>query len=277
MSSFFVSLGLFWAGAKFDRVAVLYPSLDEIFGYPADRRKQCYTDYAVDRRSEMMDILEAQMIAKTFAKSLLEMNLQRTEMLIAAMDKIRAYNSIYQMNQTNLQDYHMVKAIQDEELARIRRSCEEHAIISLVTAFETYYKELVQQLLADYPDYFTRRSTKYLGKVMELIEDYQVLDYEDIERKLHLNNRFAYYDFFKAYSIPFLPSGEEEFIEYLYLLRNNYVHNAGRPDTKLKTKLAETPSPFGEPEISAEAKRLRTKLRKILNKSYDQVMNLMNI
>lgn len=216
------------------------------------------------------------MIAKTFAKSLLEMNLQRTEMLIAAMDKIKAYNRIYQMNQPNLQHYDAVRTVQDEQLIQIERSCGEHAIISLVTAFETYYKELMQQLLAEHPDYFTRKSTKYSGTVLDLTESDRMLSYEEIERKLELNNRFAYYRFFKSYSIPFLPKSGEEFIEYLYLRRNNYVHNAGRPDTKLKTKLAKTPSPFGEPGISTEAKKLRTKLTKILSKSYDDVMSIVN-
>lgn len=212
------------------------------------------------------------MIAETNAIKLLEKNLQRTEMLIAAMEKIKALNQIYQMNQTDLECYRIVKTIQGKELVGIEQSCGEHAIISLVTAFETYYKELTQQLLARYPNYFISRLTTYSDKVIGLIQCDEVLIYEDIERRLQLKDRFGYYAFFIAYSIPFLSLKEEKLVEYLYLRRNNYVHNAGRPDKKLGEKLTKTPSPFMEAATSTEAKRLRTELKKTLGKSYDKVI-----
>lgn len=212
------------------------------------------------------------MIANTDAIDLLKKNLQRTEMLIAAMEKIKAFNQIYQMRQTDPDFYKSVKTIQDKERIQIEQSCGEHAIISLVTAFETYYKELVQQLLSQYPKYFVSKHTAYSNRVLDLIRSNETLIYEDIERKLRLKDRFSYYSFFKAYAIPFLLQDEEELIKYLYLRRNNYVHNAGRTDSKLGNKLAKTAPPFQENMVSTEAKRLRTKLKKSLDKSYDRVI-----
>jgi hypothetical protein len=98
------------------------------------------------------------------------------------------------------------------------------------------------------------------------------LIYEDIERRLELKDRFGYYEFFSVYSIPFLSREEETLVEYLYLRRNNYVHNAGRPDKKSMGKLVKNPSLFKEKATGTEAKRLRTKLKNILVKSYDRVI-----
>ena len=81
------------------------------------------------------------MIEKTNALNLFEKNLQRTEMLIRAIEKISAYNRIYQAQQTELQHNKVVKSVQDKELVQIEKSCAEHALISLVTAFETYYNK----------------------------------------------------------------------------------------------------------------------------------------
>jgi hypothetical protein len=186
--------------------------------------------------------------------------------------KSKIDNGIYQANQTNLKDYKIAKTGQDRELIQIEQSCAEHAIISLVTAFETYYKELIQQLFADYPDYFTSKNTIYSSKIKELLQSDQLFNYEDIDRKLDLRNRLDYYNFLEAYSILFFSDEEKEMIEYLYLRRNNFVHNAGRPDTKLQTKLAKTPSPVNESVISTEAKRLRTKFGKTLSKSYNRII-----
>lgn len=212
------------------------------------------------------------MIKKTSAIVLLSKNLDRTEMLIMAMEKIKAYNQIHQNKQTNIPDYKAIKSIQDQELAKIEKSCGEHAIISMVTAFETFYKELVQELLAEYSSYFTPILTPYSSKINELTSESHFLTYEDIQRRLGLRDRKDYYGFLTSYSITLLSHEEQEFIEYLYLCRNNYVHNAGRPDEKLKTRLPKNPSPFPDVVVSTEAKKLRTKLRKILLGSYKQVI-----
>jgi hypothetical protein len=64
--------------------------------------------------------------------------------------------------QVGLQRARMVTQIQDEELNRIGKSCIEHAVISLATAFETYYKEFLQQLLFIRPGFFLSKNYKIL-------------------------------------------------------------------------------------------------------------------
>ena len=86
-------------------------------------------------------------------------------------------------------------------------------------------------------------------------------------------NRFDYYALFRAYSIPFLNKGEDDFIEFIYTQRNNLVHNAGRLDTKTKTKLQSIPKPYDEERISTEAKRLRTKFGRMIPKINQRVID----
>jgi hypothetical protein len=211
-------------------------------------------------------------VEKTDAIVLLGRNLNRTEMLIEAMTKIKAYNRLYQMGHARDREYlEVVRGVQDKQLEEIEQSCAEHAIVSLATAFETYYKELLQQLLCEYPDYFLSRDTKYSDRVNRLIKDSQPAAYEEIGQALNLGSRFDYYAFFKAYAIPFLSSDEEGFIEYVYIRRNSYVHNAGRPDARTRKKFAATSPPFNEYRLSTEAKRLRTRFGRILCKSYDRM------
>lgn len=209
--------------------------------------------------------------------ALLKSNLHRTEMLIEAMENIKARDRLYQMEHEHDQEYSkMVKAVQDKRLEGIEKSCGEHAIISLATAFETYYKKLLQQLLSEHPNYFLSRRTKYSDRVNQLIEDGQLVTHEEINQALELGSRFDYYVFFKAYSIPFLSSDEESFIEYVYLRRNSYVHSAGRLDARTREKLAATSPPFNECALSTEAKRLRTRFRRILYKSYDRIKAILS-
>jgi hypothetical protein len=198
-------------------------------------------------------------------------------MLIEAMTKIKAYNRLYQMEHAHDRKYlEVVKSVQNKQLKEIQKSCAEHTIISLATAFETYYKELLQQLLSEYPDYFLTRDTKYSDIVKKLIKDGQPVTYEEIEQALNLGSRFDYYSFFKEYAIPLLSSEEEDFIEYVYLRRNSYVHNAGRLDARTRRKLAANSPPFNEYELSTEAKKMRTKFRRILYKSYDRMKDILS-
>lgn len=208
------------------------------------------------------------MVKNTNALEILEKNLVRTEMLIRAMEKIKGYNQIYQNNQTNIRLLNIVKTQQESELKRIEQSCGEHAIISLITAFEIYYKELTQEMLANYPNRFLAPINIYSEKMGELIQSAEVFTYEDIEEKLGLKNHYQYFSFFKTYSIPFLQSDEEEFINYLYIRRNNYVHNAGRSEKKFIKQLSGVLQPFKYNEISTDAKRLRTRFTKILKKAH---------
>lgn len=206
------------------------------------------------------------MIEETNAAEIVKKNLGRTESLIEAMEKIRAYNRIYQMNTsaTNPKFAGIVTQVQDEQLARIEESCGEHAIISLATAFETYYKELLQQLLFESPKYFLSQQTKHSDLVQELIEERAVNSYDQIEVRLNLRDRFHYYLFFKAYSIPLLNPQEEEFVEYIYVRRNSLVHNAGKATQRTKAKMKKVTVPVDDTFVSTEAKRLRTKFKKII-------------
>jgi hypothetical protein len=171
----------------------------------------------------------------------------------------------------------MVEKVQDDQFEQIQQSCGEHAIISLATSYETYYKELLQQLLFQFPDHFMSMHTKYSTTLTELITSDSSATYELIEDKLKLRNRFDYHALFKAYDIEFLPDDAKQFIEYIYLRRNNYVHNAGRLDGKIIEKLETISSPYDEYMINTEAKRLRTKLRRIIYKFHNQIMTSLDI
>ena len=228
------------------------------------------------------------MIAETDARAVLEKNLARTESLISAMDKIYGRNRIYRdglrqslssqrtdnprkSEEEELQRLKAaqafaagVKDVQERELEGIRRACGEHAIISLATAFETYYRELVQELLRLAPDFFVTRNTPYAEGIRHLVEEPTARDYEAIGRTLKLRSRWDYYKFFDEYSIPFLSSEERDFVERIYAKRNNFVHNAGKEDNKSRERMARTGETQDDQYVSTEAKRLRTKFKKMM-------------
>jgi hypothetical protein len=159
------------------------------------------------------------MIETTNAIAVFQNNIGRTNALIEAMDKIKAYNRLYQMREsiTDRQYVKSVAEMQDRQLAWIELSCAEHSIISLATAFETYCKELVQELLANYPDFFLAHNTNSTNQVRGLIESEEKVSLEKIEAALRLRKRFDYYRFFEEYSIPFLSAKEAELIEYIFI------------------------------------------------------------
>lgn len=206
------------------------------------------------------------MIQQTDAMEVFKQNIDRTNSLVTAIEKIRAYNHLYQMKESQADPRYatMVTEIQNQELSRIAKSCSEHAIISLATAFETFYKELLQQFLYFYPAFFLSQNTKYAASLLILINQREEVSYEEIERKLNLRNRFDYYGFFEAHSIFLLEPKETEFIEYLYIKRNNLVHNAGKLDKKTAVRLKNIQNPVREASLTTEAKRLRTKLAKLI-------------
>ena len=144
-------------------------------------------------------------------------NIQRTEMLIQAVDKIKAYNRLYQ-DTAYVEEYRygkMVEEIQNAQLVKIENSCSEHAIISLATTFETFCKELIQQLLFEFPDFFQKGKTKYSITINKLISDKTEYDYEVITRNLCLFSRFDFNSFFKTYGLVFLKDEESNLIEYI--------------------------------------------------------------
>ena len=76
------------------------------------------------------------MIVITSAMDMFLRNIGRTNALIEAIDKIKAYNRLYQIQEAaeDPEYARLVASIQNSQLAWIEQSCAEHAIISLVTA-----------------------------------------------------------------------------------------------------------------------------------------------
>jgi len=190
-------------------------------------------------------------------------NLERTNMLITAAEKIKAYNRIYQFKtyEKNLELGKVVEEVQNKEFIKIEISCSEHAIISLTTIFETFCNELVQELLYRFPRYFTSINTKYSEFIIKLINDSAKYNYESIIELLDLGNRFKLYKFFKLNNLTFLLDNELELIEYIYIWRNCFVHNGSKVDKHTFSKLQHINKPLNEAYLSIESKRLRTKMK----------------
>jgi hypothetical protein len=214
------------------------------------------------------------MIKKVSAMDSFYHNLERTEMLITAMEKIKVYNSLYQQKTfgEDPQFGYIVREVQDKELRKIEISCAEHAIISLATNFEIYYKELLQELLYAYPSIFIGVKSKYKDKLRDLTDGIEYYEYEHIADYLGLKNRKDFLNFFEEYSIPILTDAEKHIIEHIYTMRNCYVHNAGKRDKKTIKNLDKYPSPTGENRLTTEARRLRTKFNRLMIKANDRVI-----
>ncbi len=205
------------------------------------------------------------MIELRKAIEVFQKNIGRTDALIEAMDKIKAYDCLYQMRESkdNPKMAKMIEKSQDQQLARIEQSCAEHAIISLATAFETYCKELVHELLVEHYDRFISRINNS-NQVDDSIESKENVSFDIIEKTLNLNNRFDYINFFNNLSVPFLSSKDTDLIEYIYAKRNHYVHNVNRSDKRTKVKLKKIKLPVEEEIIRTEAKRLCAKLKRMI-------------
>lgn len=209
------------------------------------------------------------MIVKANAVEIFQVNIDRTNMLIEAIDKIKAYNWLYQQNVAKTDPHFLqtISEVQNDQLVQIGQSCAEHAIISLSTVFETYYSELLQELLFSKPDYFTDQVNTYTQKLDTLINDTQAYTFEAIEKRLGLRGRKDYYQFFQSYNVPFITENtEQELIEFIYAWRNHFVHNANRPDPKRDHLLSTISSPIKETSLITQAKRLRTALTQLIPK-----------
>jgi hypothetical protein len=209
------------------------------------------------------------MIAQADAVKIFHINIDRTNKLIEAVDKIKAYNWIYQQRTAETEPHFLpaVTQVQDTQLEGIGRTCAEHAIISLATTFETYYSELLQELLATKPDYFTSQPTDYTHKISDLLSNAKLYTYDEIEMKLRLQGRKGYDRFFQSYNIPFIVDDKErELIEYIYAWRNHFVHSANRPDPKRDRQLSTIKPPLQEVNLITEAKRLRTSITRLIAK-----------
>ncbi len=209
------------------------------------------------------------MIAEADAFKIFHVNINRTNMLIEAIDKIKAYNWLYQQR-IAAEEHHFLQdviRVQNTQLEDIGQTCAEQAIISLATVFETYCSELLQELLASNPDYFKKQTNIYSNKINDLLNDIKLHTYEEIEKKLGLQGRISYYRFYQSYNIPFITDGtEREFIEYIYAWRNHFVHNANRSDFKRDQLLITIKPPVKEASLVTEAKRLRTSMTKLITK-----------
>lgn len=210
------------------------------------------------------------MIEKIDAMINFATNTEKTEMLIAAIDKIKAYNRLHQEKifGENLKMGYIVQESQLNEFVKIEKSCSEHAIISLCTNFEVYYKELVQELLYKFPEIFMNENKGYKEKITEMLSGSKQFNYESIGNMLSLKNRFDYVAFFKKYSIPFLTDDELKIVEHMYVIRNNCVHNAGRSDSQTERRLEKYPVPNVEFYISTKTKMLRTRFNRLIEKSH---------
>lgn len=218
------------------------------------------------------------MIQATNALDVFSENLNKTNMLIQAMEKIKAYNRIYQFKayEQNITYGKIVEDYQNRELNEIEISCSEHVIISLTTIFETYSKDLLQQLLNDYTNYFQTFTTKHTQEIKALINDRKKYDSEDITIKLNLNNRFDFIKFYKLYKINFLTKEETNLFEYIYIIRNCYLHNGSKIDSKTITKLNKVIKPTNEFYLSTDAKRLRTKVKRAIPKIHERMLKQIN-
>ena len=148
-----------------------------------------------------------------------------------------------------------------------------HAIISLTTLFEIFYKELLQELLYRFPKYFNSIETKYSAIIKKLTNDSSNHDHQSIAELLDLKNRFKFLKFFKSFKLNFLLSNEKELVEYIYIWRNCFVHNGGKVDNNTLSKLQNVTKPVDEVYLSTESKRLRTKMKRLIPKIHSRITN----
>lgn len=207
------------------------------------------------------------MIPKANAVEVFQVNIGRTNMLLDAVDKIEGYNwlSEQRLAETEPQLLITMTQVHSTQLEAIGRACAEHAIISLATVFETYCSELLQELLFTNHGYFTSQPRDDVNKILELVNDIKLYTHEEIEKTLALRRIADYYQFFQIYSIPlFKDTRQRELIEYIYAWRNHFVHNANRPDPKRDRKLRTIKPPVSETSVVTEARRLRTRVTKLI-------------
>ncbi len=207
------------------------------------------------------------MILNANAAQVFRVNIGRTNMLLDAVEKLKGYNwlSEQRLAETEPQLLTTMTQVHNAQLEAIGRACAEHAIISLATVFETYYSELLQELLFTNPNYFTSQPRHDINKIHELVSDTKLYTHEDIEKKLALKGRMDYYRFFEIYKIPFFRDSKQlELIDYIYAWRNHFVHNANRPDPTRDRQLGRIKPPVSETSVVTEAKRLRTRVTKLI-------------
>lgn len=217
---------------------------------------------------------EATMIAEADAQKIFKINIGRTNKLLDVIDKVKGYNWLAQQRYADRERdlLETVVRVQNEDLEAIERTCAEHAIVSLGTVFETYSGELLQELLFAKPEYFTNRVCQHTMIISNLLSATQSYTSEEIEKQLRIKKRTDYYEFFQEFGIPFVTvEADRETINYIYAWRNHFVHNANRPDSRLDGELSRIKAPVKEINLVTRAKRLRTKLTRLISKTDTQV------
>lgn len=214
------------------------------------------------------------MIKETDALKVFEINMERTNMLIQAVDKIDGYNHLYQDKAYDESyDYgNIVKSIQYEELEKISISCHEHAIISLATVFESYLNELVQELLYRNGDYFLRQNSALQENLEKLITDTEIYDFEIILNTLRLKNRIHILNFLKDHNIILLNADQLNLIKSIYIRRNNFVHNGSSLSFKAKKQIEALNKVDEKKYIELSIKRIRTKFKNMMVKVHNNAI-----
>jgi hypothetical protein len=202
--------------------------------------------------------------------------LGRTQALIDAVAAIRAYDFKYLGSEKQPELRKATQAVQQDRMNRITASCSEHAVISITTAIEVFLRALVQELLLRYPIVFARCPAPLTGVISALVESADTGDTDDIEKALKLGNRWDCYAFLDAYRVDFFQKEDKDFIEYLYVTRNMYVHRGGIMDARCKERLKEYGNPFREEEPLTIAKRALTRTIKMLTRVHTAIMSHMD-
>ena len=87
-----------------------------------------------------------------------DQNFMRINMLIAAMEKIQAYNRLYRQSSKckdlGYEYVKIVESVQNDELEKIEKSCALHVIVAIPITYEAYFKKLIQEILSENPAYF---------------------------------------------------------------------------------------------------------------------------
>lgn len=218
------------------------------------------------------------MIEKNNAFKVFEINMERTNMLIQAVEKISAYNFLYQEKAYDRSpDYrNIIKSVQNKELEKISNSCYEHAIISIATTFETYLKELIQELLFKHGDYFLSQDSKWKERINAIINDSEKYDFEIILNRLNLKNRFQIIEFLNTYNLVLLTPDQENLLNSIYIKRNNFVHNGSKLSKKAKTQITELNKVDKEKYFDLSIKSTRTKFKRMMVKVHENTFQKLN-
>jgi len=216
------------------------------------------------------------MILKTDTILAFAANVERTNILITSMEKIKGYNRIYQ-ERSYEQNYKMgqvITEVQNRELVKIEAACAEHAIISMATVYETFLKDLLQEVLYEYGGYFCLKETNYSETITKLVKGPKKNDYQSIGKALGINSRYGYIQFFKAYSIPIETPEEKALYDLIFVYRNSFIHHGSKMSANTLKKL-EAQDIVKEQTLTTRSKRLRTKVERAIPKTRIKVLQLL--